>query len=82
MLKLKRLNRSGKEVECVIVVENIDGITEELVAPTTLYDEFGNVAQQNENPSVYKVHFNTGAEICITKETYEKLETKLDIETL
>ena len=45
MLKLKRLNRKQNEVECLIVVEDIDGLTEKEMEPQVLYDENGNVAQ-------------------------------------
>ena len=82
MLKLNRLNRKGVEVECLIIVENIDGLTEKKVEPTTLYDEYGNVAQVTDNPSIYQVHFTNGGEIRITKETYDKLVEKLSVETL
>ena len=82
MLKLKRLNRSGEEVETLIVVENIDGVTEEKVESKKLFDENGNLVKEEPQESVYKVHFTSGAEICVTKDTYTKLEKKLSVETL
>lgn len=82
MLKITRLNRSGKQVECVIELANVDGLTEKLVEPTRLFDEDGNLVQEQENESIFQVHFTNGREIYITKETYEKLIDKLQVETL
>ncbi|MCR4661725.1 MAG: hypothetical protein K5765_07000 [Clostridia bacterium] len=82
MLKLNRLNRKGVEAECIITVEDIVGLFEKKVEPTTLYDEDGNVAQTVENPSTYEVHFTNGRDIHVTKETYDKLVKKLSVETL
>ena len=82
MLKLKRLNRKQNEVECLIVVEDIDGLTEKEMEPQVLYDENGNVAQTNPTESIYNVHFKNGREIFITKATYDKLVAKLKVEEL
>ena len=82
MLKLNRLNRNQKLVECLIVVEDIDGITEKAMEDKVLYDENGNEAQRTPTESIYQIHFKNGREIYVTKETYDKLLGKLQVETL
>ena len=82
MLKINRFNCNGDLVESLIVVENIIGITERKVAPTRLYDEDGNVVETKENESVYAIFFANGNELTTNKETYDKLITKLNVETL
>lgn len=82
MLKMKRLNGAGHEVECLIVVENIDGITEIETKDIPLYDACGNQVGLQETDSIYEVYFNNGKQIRITKEAYGKLVEKLKIETL
>jgi len=82
MLKLNRLNRKGNEVECIIVVEDIDGLTEKQVEDTQLFDENGNLVKTETHESIYNVHFKNGREIFLTKATYDKLVAKLQIETL
>lgn len=82
MLSLKRLNRKGNEVECIIVVEDIDGLTEKQVEDTQLFDENGNLVKTETHESIYQVHFKNGREIYVTKATYDKLVAKLKVETL
>ena len=82
MLKIKRLNCNGEEVESVIDEAKIDGLSERKVANTALYDGCGNKVSEQENESVYDVYFSNGRQILVTKATYDKLVAKLDIETL
>ena len=82
MLKLSRLNRKGNLVECLIVVEDIDGLTEKQVEDTQLFDEFGNLVETKTHESIYQVHFKNGREIYVDKATYDKLIKKLSFETL
>lgn len=82
MLSLKRLNRKGNEVECIIVVEDIDGLTEKQLEDTQLFDENGNLVKTETHESIYQVHFKNGREIYVTKATYDKLVAKLKVETL
>ena len=82
MLKLQRLNRNQELVECLIQVEEIDGISEKKVEDTQLFDENGNLVKTETHESIYQVHFKNGREIYLNKETYDKLLTKLKVETL
>lgn len=82
MLKLNRLNRNQEEVECLIVVEDIDGLSEKKLEDTQLFDESGNLVKTETHESIYNVHFKNGREIYITKATYDKLVAKLKVETL
>ena len=82
MLKLNRLNRKGNLVECLIKVEDIDGMSEKQVEDTNLYDENGNLVKTETHESIFQVHFTNGREIYLNKETYDKLVKKLQVETL
>ncbi len=82
MLKITRRNRSGADVETLIMVENINGVTEKKIEDTKLYDESGNLVSTQPNDSLFEVRFNNGDRIFITRETYNKLVTKLNVETL
>lgn len=82
MLKLNRLNRKGNQVECLIVVEDIDGISEKQLEDTQLFDENGNLVKTETHESIYQVHFKNGREIYLDKATYDKLVAKLKVETL
>lgn len=82
MLKLNRLNRKGNLVECLIVVEDIDGLSEKQVEDTQLFDECGNLVKTETHESIYQVHFKNGREIFLDKATYDKLVAKLKVETL
>lgn len=82
MLKINRFNCNGELVESVIDTNNIVGITERKVAPTKLYDEYDNLVETKENESVYAIFFANGNELTTNKETYDKLITKLNVETL
>ena len=82
MLKLKRLNRNGNEVDTLIVVENIDGVSEKEIESKKLFDENGNLVKEEPQESIYYIHFTNGGEIYVKKDTYLKLEKKLSVETL
>ena len=82
MLKINRFNCNGEWVESVIDTNNIIGLTERKVAPTKLYDEYDNLVETKENESVYAIFFANGNELTTNKETYDKLITKLNVETL
>ena len=82
MLKLKRLNRKGNLVECVIKVEDIIGTTEKEMEPTNLYDDLGNLVKTETHESIYQVRFANNDSIYLNKETYDKLIAKLKVETL
>ena len=82
MLKIKRLNCDGEEVESVIDETKIDGLSERKVASTPLFDGCGNKVSEQEHESVYDVYFDNGRQISVTKATYDSLVAKLKIETL
>ena len=82
MLKINRLNRKGNSVECLIDATRITGITEIQRDPITYYDDCGDVAKTEERESIFQVQFDGYREIYISKEDYEKLVAKLDVETL
>ena len=82
MLKIKRLNCDGEEVESVIDETKIDGLSERKVASTPLFDDDGNKVSEQEHESVYDVYFDNGRQISVAKATYDSLIAKLKIETL
>lgn len=82
MLKLKRLNKKGNLVECVIKVEDIIGTTEKELEPTNLYDDLGNLVKTETYESIYQIRFANNDSIYLNKETYDKLIAKLKVETL
>lgn len=73
---------AGKKVDIVIDEKNVKGITEKPQPTTKLFDEGGNLVSETPTESLYKVHFEGGAEILIEKSVFEKLVKKLAIETL
>ena len=82
-VKLNRLNAHREEAETLVKTEDIAGIFEKKQADKKLYDEFGNEVTSEKVESVYKVAFNNGHRIFVTKATYEALVKKLDkVETL
>lgn len=82
MLKITRYNCNFEEVESVIKTEDIIGLTERKRAPKCLYDEEGELVETKEQESNYVIFFENHQEMIITKETYEKLIKKLNVETL
>ena len=82
MLKIKRLNRNGNEMECLVNIEDVDYVTEKEIEDQPLFDENGNQVDTKHNDNLYLVCFKNGTRIFVTKETYDKLETKLSVETL
>lgn len=82
MLKITRLNRSGHEVECLIKLEDIEGVTEKEVADEPLYDACGNQVDVKKNDNIFKVYLSNGKAIYVAKATYDKLAAKLKVETL
>lgn len=82
MLKIKRLNRNGNEVETLIVTENIDGVSEKEMDTKKFFDESGNLVKEEPVESIYYIHFTNGREIYVTKATYDKLVQKLSVEEL
>ena len=82
MLKIKRLNRNGNEMECLVKIEDVEYVTEKEIPDQPLFDEDGNQVDTKHNDNVYLVSFKNGTRIFVTKETYDKLETKLSVETL
>ena len=82
MLKLTRINNNGNKVECIITPENIDGMGEFEIPDEPLFDVDGNRVDIKHNENLWKIHFNTGAEIFVEKATYDKLCKKLKVENL
>lgn len=82
MLKLNRINANGEECETLIDQTQIVGVSETKVAPTNLYDSYGNLVDTKENESIYIVYMTGGRQITISQNTYTKLEKKLQVETL
>lgn len=82
MLKIKRLNRKGHEVDAVINVDDIHNINEKERDNIPLFDAEGNEAGVQERENIYYIDFNNGARVFIPKDTYEKLLAKLKVETL
>ena len=82
MLRIKGLNREGKEIDLVIKNEDFDGAEERTQEPKKLFDENHNLVSEEPHESIFKLHFTNGREIYVSKATYDKLLTKLDIEEL
>lgn len=82
MLKIKGLNRGGKEIELVVKEDDFDGADEKVQGTKKLFDEDGNLVSEEPIESIFKLHFTNGREVYVTKATYEKLVAKLKIETL
>ena len=81
MLKLNRLNSKGVECETLIDTNAIVGVAEKKHAPTNLYNELGDLVETRDSESTYII-FLTQGKVVITKETYDKLVAKLNVETL
>lgn len=82
MLKIKRLNHKGHEVEAIIDVNNIYSINEKERENIPLFDVEGNEAGEQVRENIYYIDFENGSRTFIPKETYEKLVEKLKVETL
>lgn len=82
MLKITRYNRNSQEVESVIRTEDIIGLTERKRDPKYLYDENGEIAKTIERENDYIILFTNRPEMFISKDTYDKLLVKLNVETL
>lgn len=82
MLKIKRLNRKGHEVDAVIDVDKIYAIKEKERDNVPLFDADGNEAGEQVRENIYYIDFENGSRTFIPKETYEKLVAKLKVETL
>ena len=82
MLKIKGLNREGKEIELIINEEDFDGAKEKVQDTLKLFDENGNLVSEEPKESIFKLHFVNGREVYVSKATYESLVEKLEIETL
>lgn len=82
MLKIKGLNREGKEIELVINEKDFDGADEKAQGAKKLFDEEGNLVSEEPKESIFKLHFANGREVYVTKATYDGLVAKLKIETL
>lgn len=81
LFKITRINRIGEERECVIETNEILGITQTRKQFERLYNENGDLVQENELPSSYEIIFDKFT-TKITEETYNKLLAKLNVETL
>ena len=82
MLKIKGLNREGKEIELVVKEEDFDGADEKVQETRKLFDEDGNLVSEEPKESIFKLHFTNGREVYVSKAKYDKLVAKLKIETL
>ena len=82
MLKIKRLNCNGEELDCVIDETKIDGLSERVIPNEPLYDCEGNQVDEKVRENVYDIYFSNGRQIIVPKATYDKLVKKLSIETL
>lgn len=82
MLRIKGLNRVGKEIDLVIKEDDFDGADEKVQGTKKLFDEDGNLVSEEPIESIFKLHFTNGREVYVAKATYEKLVAKLKIETL
>ncbi len=82
MLKIKGLNREGKEIELVISEKDFDGADEKVQDTRKLFDEEGNLVSEEPKESIFKLHFTNGREVYVSKTTYDNLIAKLKIETL
>lgn len=82
MLKLNRLNAYGVECETLIDTNTIVGVSEQKHRGENLYNDNGDLVETRETESTYIVFFTEGRQINITKSTYDKLVTKLNVETL
>lgn len=82
MLKIKGLNYEGKEIELVVKEDDFDGADEKVQDAKKLFDEGGKLVSVEPRESIFKLHFTNGREVYVSKATYDKLITKLKIETL
>lgn len=82
MLKIKGVNREGKEIELVIKEDDFDGADEKVQGTKKLFDEDGNLVSEEPVESLFKLHFTNGREVYVKKATYDSLVAKLKIETL
>lgn len=82
MLKIKGLNREGKEIDLVINDSIFDGAEEKLQGTKKLFDEEGNIVSEEPKESIFKLHFTDGREVYVSKTTYDLLTAKLKIEEI
>lgn len=82
MLRIKGLNRVGKEIDLVIKEDDFDGADEKVQGTKKLFDEDGNLVSEEPIESIFKLHFTNGREVYVSKTTYDNLIAKLKIETL
>ena len=82
MLKIETLNCNGDARESIIDETKIVGMSEIKREPQNLYDECGNLVETKEIESTYKVFFENGREVNISKTIYDKLVARFKVETL
>ena len=82
MLKIKGLNREGKEIDLVINDSIFDGAEEKLQGTKKLFDEEGNIVSEEPKESIFKLHFTDGREVYVSKTTYDLFTAKLKIEEI
>lgn len=84
MLKIKRIDHNGKEAEALIDLDKFTEAIEHKEGEKPVYDtETGEIAEYKENESTYILFFSDGGkQIKVSKETYDKLVAKLNVEEL
>ena len=73
MLKIKRLNANGNEMECLVKVEEISYVTEKEIEDEPLFDGEGNQVDTKHNENVYIVFLGNYERIVVPKATYDTL---------
>jgi hypothetical protein len=84
MLKIKRIDHNGKESEALIDLEKLTQATEHKEEKKPVYDvNTGELVEYKDAESTYILFFSDGGKkIKVSKETYDKLVAKLNVEEL
>ena len=84
MLKIKRIDHNGKEAETLIDLNKVTEVLEHKEERKPVYDDnTGELVEYKDAESAYIIFFSDGGkQIKVSKETYDKLVAKLNVETL
>lgn len=84
MLKIKRIDHNGKEAEALIDPSKLTEAIEHKEEQKPVYDvNTGELVEYKDAESTYILFFSDGGkQIKVSKETYDKLVAKLNVEEL
>lgn len=71
--EITKINSYGEQGKALIKMEDIVGIKENHVEPTTLYDNNGNVVSTTPNPKDFTLKLNDGMSYHIDESQYNEL---------